>query len=114
MDDKLNETLKGIWDSLTDEQKEQAKACETLDELAALAASAGIELPDEALDAVAGGYIFKGSYSDGAPAYVVIDDKGGVHENYRSLEDAQEKAQSSGYSTEVIDEKKLKKIRGRC
>ncbi len=114
MDERLNAALKGIWDSLTDEQKEKAKACKSMDELTALAAKEGVELPDELLDAVAGGYIFKGSYGDGEPAYVVIDDKGGVHENYRSLDDAQEKARSSGYSTEVIDEKKLKRIRGRC
>ena len=55
MDDKLNAALKGIYDSLTDEQKEKAKACKTMDELAALAAKEGIELPDEALDTVAGG-----------------------------------------------------------
>ncbi len=55
MDDKLNAALKGIWDSLTDEQKEQAKGCKTLDELAALAGKEGIELPDEVLDQVGGG-----------------------------------------------------------
>ena len=55
MDDKLNAALKGIYDSLTDEQKEKAKACKTMDELTALAAKEGIELPDEALDMVAGG-----------------------------------------------------------
>ena len=55
MDEKMNAALKGIYDSLTDEQKEKAKACKTMDELTALAAKDGIELPDEALDAVAGG-----------------------------------------------------------
>ena len=55
MDDKLNAALKGIYDSLTDEQKEKAKACKTMDELTALAAKEGVELPDEVLDAVAGG-----------------------------------------------------------
>ncbi len=52
---ELNEALKGLWDSLTDEQKEKAKACKSMDELAALAGQMGVELPDEALDAVAGG-----------------------------------------------------------
>ena len=52
---ELNKALAGIWDSLTDEQKKKAKACENMDELTALAASAGVELPDEMLDAVSGG-----------------------------------------------------------
>ena len=34
---KLNELLKGIWDSLTDEQKEKIRACKTVDEAIALA-----------------------------------------------------------------------------
>ena len=55
MDDKLNAALKGIWESLTDEQKEKAKTCKSWDELTALAGKEGIELPDEVLDAVAGG-----------------------------------------------------------
>ncbi len=55
MDEKLNAALKGIYDSLSDEQKEKAKHCKTLDELTALAAKEGMELPDEALDAVSGG-----------------------------------------------------------
>ena len=55
MNDKLNAALKGIYDSLTDEQKEKAKNCKTMDELTALAGKEGLELPDEALDHVAGG-----------------------------------------------------------
>ena len=55
MDDKLNAALKGIWESLTDEQKEKAKTCKSWDELTALAGKEGIELPDEVLDAIAGG-----------------------------------------------------------
>ena len=54
-DAKLNADLKGIYDSLTDEQKEQAKKCKTMDEMMKLAGEWGIELPDEMLDAVAGG-----------------------------------------------------------
>lgn len=52
---ELNEALKGMWDSLTDEQREKAKACKTMDELTLLAGGMGVELPDELLDAVAGG-----------------------------------------------------------
>lgn len=55
MDEKLNATLKGIYDSLTDEQKAKAKACKSMEELTVLAGKEGIELPDEMLDAVAGG-----------------------------------------------------------
>ncbi len=58
IDPKLQEALKGIWDSLTDEQKEKAKACKSMDELTALAGKEGVELPDEVLDAIAGGYIY--------------------------------------------------------
>ena len=62
MDDKLNAALKGIWESLTDEQKEKAKTCKSWDELTALAGKEGIELPDEVLDAVAGGILYARSY----------------------------------------------------
>ena len=53
--EKLAELISGIYDSLTDEQKEKVKACHTAEELIALAGKEGIELPDEALNAVAGG-----------------------------------------------------------
>ncbi len=56
IDPRLAETVKGVWDSLTAEQKEKAKDCKTWDELAAFAGREGIELPDELLDAVAGGF----------------------------------------------------------
>ena len=55
MTDKLETVLNGMWDSLTDEQKKKAKACNTMEELMGLAGREGIELPDEALDQVAGG-----------------------------------------------------------
>ncbi len=55
MDEKMKEAFKGIYDNLTDEQKEKAKACKTMDELMTLAGEWGVELPDEVLDAVAGG-----------------------------------------------------------
>ncbi|MBE7008008.1 MAG: hypothetical protein E7422_02485 [Ruminococcaceae bacterium] len=55
LDPKLQEALKGIWDSLTDEQKKKAKDCKSMDELAKLAGKEGVELPDEALDMVSGG-----------------------------------------------------------
>ena len=54
---ELNPALTEIWDSLTDEQKEKAKTCKTTDELMLLAGKEGIELPDEVLDQVSGGFI---------------------------------------------------------
>ena len=57
--EKLSEMLKTVWDSLTDEQKEKAKECKTADELLKFAGEEGIELPDEVLDAVAGGALVK-------------------------------------------------------
>ena len=56
MNEKKEEAFKGIDDNLTDEQKEKAKACKTMDELMTLAGEWGVELPDEVLDAVAGGF----------------------------------------------------------
>ena len=55
IDPRLNEAVRSMWDSLTDEQKAKAKDCKTLDELLALADKAGVALPDELLEAVAGG-----------------------------------------------------------
>ena len=54
-DPKAIQALKEIYDSLTDEQKAKAKKCKTTEELLKLAGEEGIELPDEALDAAAGG-----------------------------------------------------------
>ena len=55
MDEKMKEALKGIYENLTEEQKEKAKACKSMDELMTLAGEWGVELPDEMLDAVGGG-----------------------------------------------------------
>ena len=55
MDEKMNEKLKEIYDSLTDEQKEKAKNCKTVDELMDFAGEEDIELPEELLENVAGG-----------------------------------------------------------
>ena len=55
MDKKMNEVMKGIYENLTDEQKAKVKDCKTMDEFMALAGEWGIDLPDDVLDAVAGG-----------------------------------------------------------
>ena len=52
---KPNELLKGIFDSLTDEQKEKETTCKNSDELNTCLGELGVALPDELLDTVAGG-----------------------------------------------------------
>lgn len=56
MEEKMKKALKEIFDKLTDEQKEKAKACKTMDELMEFIGKEGIELPDDLLDNVAGGF----------------------------------------------------------
>ena len=53
--EKVNELIKGIFDSLTDEQKQKAADCKTVEELTACLSKMDVSLPDELLDAVAGG-----------------------------------------------------------
>ena len=48
-------SLKDIYANLTDDQKAQLKECKSGKEVLELAQKEGIELPDEALDAIAGG-----------------------------------------------------------
>ena len=55
MDKKTKGIIDGIYETLTDEQKEKAKQCKTMDELMAFAGKEGLELPDEALEHVSGG-----------------------------------------------------------
>ncbi len=110
--EKLNELLKNVWDSLTDEQKEKAKACKTPDELLKLAGEEGIELPDEALDAAAGGYIY--FHKDNAPniGWEIIDDTTGKTVNLRSnAYDAAGAAQAAGLSTTEINWDQVQKLR---
>lgn len=55
MNEKMNEKLKEIYDSLTDEQKEKAMNCKTAEELMEFAGEEDIELPEDLLGNVAGG-----------------------------------------------------------
>lgn len=59
MDEKLKEAMNGILEKITDEQKEQAKACKDMDEFMKLAGEWDIELPDELTDIVAGGAVYE-------------------------------------------------------
>ena len=53
--EKLNELLGKVYASLTDEQKEKAKDCKDVNEFISTLGEMGVALPDELLDAVAGG-----------------------------------------------------------
>ncbi len=55
-ENKFDELLAGVLGTLTDEQKEQAKACESVDQLMKLLGELGVELPDELMDEVGGGF----------------------------------------------------------
>ena len=58
MDEKMKNVIAGILNNLTDEQKKKATACKSLDELTACLGELGVALPDELLDAVAGGIVW--------------------------------------------------------
>ena len=53
----LSERMAEILNGLTDEQKEKAKACKTPEDLIAFLIELDAALPDELLDAVAGGRV---------------------------------------------------------
>ena len=55
MDEKMKKVMDQLFAKLTDEQKEKAKECKTLDELMEFAGKEGVELPDEMLENVGGG-----------------------------------------------------------
>jgi len=107
---KLNDALAGVWDSLTEEQKEKARACKSYEELVALAGAEGIELPDEILDAIAGGAIF---YNDRTLKYEVIDDTTGLtlDESYGGETWARKRAKELGQSAKKIDWDGVQQIR---
>ncbi len=64
MDDKkLNELLTSALASLTEEQKKKVKSCKTAKELVDYLSAEGVELPDEVLDAAAGGKIYERPYN---------------------------------------------------
>ena len=53
-----------IFEDLSPEIKEKALACKSADELVELAKSEGVELSDEQLEGIAGGFNWKGECSD--------------------------------------------------
>ncbi len=50
-------SLNELWDSLSEEQKEQAFKAKSLDELFKIAGKAGCAIPDDLLDTVSGGFL---------------------------------------------------------
>ena len=113
-DPRLAETVKGVWDSLTAEQKEKAKDCKTWDELAAFAGREGIELPDELLDAVAGGYLHKSAwdFKTRTSYYEVINDNTGeVMGKDVNWSTARDMAMEKGQSTNIVGDWQLEQIR---
>ena len=103
----VNETLKKIYDSLTDEQKEKIKACKTDEEVIKFAGEEGIELPDEILDNVAGGVVV--DIKDGT--WSAFDNDGKYLGNKWGKEAAQELAKQNGASTAETDYNGLQRIR---
>ena len=55
MEKDMKERLFEVLKNLTEEQKERMKACKSPSEIIARLSEMGVELPDELLDAVAGG-----------------------------------------------------------
>ena len=119
MDDQLKTTLTQLWDSLTDEQKDKARACASMEELLALAGEEKIELPDELMDA-AGGYVF---LNEDTMDYEVINDTDGSVMAYIKSEDfnndynaaeaaAMAKAEELGQSPEGVVWVKIRRLRG--
>ncbi len=100
--EKLNELLVNVWDSLTDEQKEKAKECKTADELLKLAGEEGIELPDEVLDAASGGALVKITDKYGYVTWNVY--RNGIRSKifeWDQFEQAKKFAETNHISTEI-------------
>ncbi len=100
-----NEAIKKFWTSLSGEQRERAKSCKSIDELMSFAGEEGVELPDELLDAVAGGYV----YNTENGLWLVINDlTGEVMQGSGRQLDAIICANHLGQKTKEIKKKMLK------
>ena len=111
--EELKQTLASLWDSLTDEQKERAKACASVDELLAFASEEKIELPADLLDGIAGGYVFE---NFDAESFEVIRDSDGevLERGFKTRYEAQERASELGQSDETIKWDTLEHLRNKC
>lgn len=110
---QLNDTLKDIWFSLTDEQKERASACSTMDELLAFAGEEKIELPDDFVEGVAGGWLH---YNFDTGEYEILNDKTtDVMDSVNGYYAARDRAIELGQSAEKVYEADLQAMRDtRC
>ena len=110
--EELNEVLLKLWDSLTDEQKEKAKACKTADELIKFAGEEAIELPDEMLDQVASGHIYKSTDPRSSMPWRVIDSKTGEEiTGFATYDEAYEYSKKNLYGTDNLYWDDVQKIR---
>ncbi|MBR4204496.1 MAG: hypothetical protein IKQ92_03370 [Clostridia bacterium] len=108
---KLTEALKGVWNSLTDEQKARASECKTAEELMKFAGEECIELPDEVLDAAAGGYIV---YEADANHWTVVRDSNGEVVAFSPTRQGAERVAGmyEGVSADEISVSELEDLRG--
>ena len=110
---KLIALLRDAFHTLNDEQKEKAKACKDVNELTECLGEMGVALPDELLDAVAGGVIYRVHehiYRNGQEeigrvlGYIVAndeDDEDAVE--VTSEADAHKVADQFGWKHDIID-----------
>ena len=64
MDEKMEQAIEAFFANLTDDQKAKAKECKTMEELMDFAGKEGLELPDELLDNVAGGWTVRQDFEE--------------------------------------------------
>ena len=58
MDEKVKDSIKELYDKLTDEQKVKVETCKSQAELVAFLSEEDIAIPDELLSGVAGGFVW--------------------------------------------------------
>lgn len=101
-----------MWESLTDDQKEKVKGCKNVEELLACISEEQIELPSEALESVAGGYIYLANQRDPLSFEVLNDKTGDVMSKGHSYDSAVEKAIELGQSAQSLTWDEVKELRG--
>ncbi len=109
---ELNKLLEELWDSLTDEQKEKAKSCKSIDEFMKLTGEEKIELPDEMLDAVSGGYLYRSNDPRTKMPWQVLDPySGDVITSFATYDEAYEYADKNHYGTTIVTWDEIQKAR---